>query len=140
MPWGRQCSPKGLAAGGARSSSPSSQDCSSLLLPQASRMGAYQPSPDTLSPCLHPSSSPGWGDIAGKQPWMQSICGFGQGLLEGSRAMEGESKKQERDGGGRRIFFWGTRVRFDPQGQNQVETPRTEDSHTAARGELHFYF
>lgn len=56
-------------------------------------MGAYQPSPDTLSPCLHPSSSPGWGDIAGKQPWMQSICGFGQGLLEGSRAMGGGEQK-----------------------------------------------
>lgn len=63
-----------------------------------------------------------------------------KGCWREAELWEGESKKQERDGGGRRIFFWGTRVRFDPQGQNQVETPRTEDSHTAARGELHFYF
>lgn len=68
---------------------------------------------------------------------MQSICGFGQGLQSYGR---GESRKKERERGGGGIFFWGTRVRYDPQGQNQVETPRTEDSHTAARGELHIYF
>lgn len=60
-------------------------------------------------------------------------------VAKGNRAMGGgRAKKQER--GGRRIFLQGTRVRNDPQGDNQVEISRTEDTHTAARGELHIYF
>lgn len=42
--------------------------------------------------------------------------------------------------GGRRIFLQGTRVRNDPKGENQVETPRTVDAHNAARVEAHIYF
>lgn len=59
--------------------------------------------------------------------WREQSCG------------RGESKK-ERGRGGRRIFHQGTRVRNDPQGENEVESPTTEDAHTAARGELHIYF
>lgn len=108
--------------------------------PQASRTGAYQPSPDTLSPCLHPSSSPGLGDISGKQPWMESICGFGQGVLEGSRALGERRAKSRRGIGVGEEPLQGSRVRNDPQGENEVETPGTEDAHTAAKGELHIYF
>lgn len=64
-------------------------------------------------------------------------------LWAGGEQKTGEGQGWEEDipsGGERRIFLQGTRVRNDPQGDNQVEISRTEDTHTAARGELHIYF
>lgn len=87
MPWGRLCSPKGLAAGG-KELFPFQLGFQQPAAPPGRRDGCLSATVRTTSArAVHPSFSLSLGDIAGKWPWMEGVRSWGipgvcQGLLE----------------------------------------------------------
>lgn len=110
MPRGRLRSPKGLAVVGYELF-PFQPGCQQPAAPLGRRDGcvwARVRAPSARA--VHPSFSPGLGDIAGKRPWTEGarswgIAGVHQGLLEAAVVWGKRAKKQKRDGGERRSFL-----------------------------------